>query len=49
MPKNIAYKEKLSIPKKKMDDIKKLVQFTSEEHVFFYDEVIQWPTVEKEQ
>lgn len=49
MPKNRAYKEKVSNPIKKTDDINEMFQYVPEEHVCFYDELIQWPTVEKEQ
>ncbi|XP_054287369.1 uncharacterized protein LOC129003147 [Macrosteles quadrilineatus] len=47
-PTDILYKEKVPIPKKKMDDIKKLVQYVPQEHLAFYHELVCWPTIEKD-
>lgn len=48
-PTEMAYKEKCPINSKKIDDIKQLQQYIPEEHLPFYAEICEWPTVDGEE
>lgn len=44
-----AYNGKLPINIKKVNDIRKLIQYIGDEHISFYNEIVNnWPTTEKE-
>ncbi|CAH1114844.1 unnamed protein product [Psylliodes chrysocephalus] len=49
LPSEPAYSGKIPINFKKMDNIKKLVQYVPDDKVFFYNELILWPTTKQDE
>nr|CAD7402945.1 unnamed protein product [Timema poppensis] len=45
LPTSKAYQDKNPINRKKIDDIRKVVQYVNSEHLGFYEEILEWPTV----
>lgn len=49
LPAEPAYTGKIPINSKKMDNLKKLVQYIPEDKISFYDELILWPTTNNDE
>ncbi|CAH0558634.1 unnamed protein product [Brassicogethes aeneus] len=49
LPSKFAYNSKIPINKKKLKDIQSVFQYIDEEHDEFYQDILQWPTKEKEE
>lgn len=49
LPTTFAYTDKIPINSKKMDHLKKLVQYVPEDKKLFYDELILWPTTNNDE